>query len=166
MVKVEAKRQMNIMNCWTRTILVVWLVALSSGCGMFEPKPTSIAANLTASQGLNPDPNNRPSPLVVRIYELGSLSGFEQADFNTLWRNQDSLGQDLKGRHEVIIKPGDEQLLEREVKTDALYVGVLAAYRRIEVARWRASLELELNERNAFHIQLDDLAVTVKVVED
>lgn len=166
MVQAVAKRQLNSMNFWTRAILVVWLVALCSGCGMFEPKPTSIAANLTASQGLNPDPNNRPSPLTVRIYELGSLSGFEQADFNTLWKNQDSLGPDLKNRHEVTIKPGGELLLEEKVKPDALYLGVLAAYRRIEVARWRASLELELNERNEIHIQLDDLAMTVKVEED
>jgi type VI secretion system VasD/TssJ family lipoprotein len=51
-----------------------------------------INLKLTASDQLNPDLNGRPSPIVVRLFELKHPVTFENADFFSLYeRAKESL---------------------------------------------------------------------------
>ena len=46
---------------------------------LFETGPATIEANLTASEDMNPDYDGEASPLVVRMYELKSVTSFNNA---------------------------------------------------------------------------------------
>jgi type VI secretion system protein VasD len=105
---------------------------------------TSIKAEMRAEMDLNPDFNGRPSPLVVRFYELKSLSVFNSADFFNLFEQDVALlGDELQMRDELAFQPGEVKNLERDLRPDTRYLGILGAYRDIENARWRNSILVE-----------------------
>ena len=134
---------------------------------MFEPSPTSIEATFLTSDLVNPDASNRPSPIIVRFYELSSIGNFEGADFFALYeQDEDVLGTDLQAREEIQLAPGEKRSFERELRLDTRYVAVMAAYRDIENATWRSSIEVELNEMTPLIVKLEKLAVSIEVEDD
>jgi type VI secretion system protein VasD len=118
-------------------------IGLISGCSSVS----TIEARLHADLALNPDLNGRPSPLVLRFYELKSLSVFNSADFFNLFEQDVALlGEELQMRDEFVFQPGETRNLERDLRLDTRYLGVVGAYRDIENARWRNSVEVEPGE--------------------
>jgi type VI secretion system protein VasD len=127
-----------------------------------EEGPATIEADFRAAVDLNPDHEGNPSPLVVRLYELKSATAFNNSGFFSLYDNDSiELGDDMKGREEMEFQPGQALLLERELEPETRYIGVMAAYRDIENARWRAVLEVEPGSDTEVIIALDRLAVTI-----
>ncbi len=126
------------------------------------PEPTVVQLTLVGSQGLNPDPGGRPSPLAVRVYQLRSPAGFEQADiFQLMERESEALGADLAGRNEVTVRPGASESLTLRPGPDVRYIGVLAMYRDVDRAIWRATAPVTPNQTTALTAQLQPLAVTL-----
>ena len=131
-----------------------------------EEGPATIEADFRAAVDLNPDHEGNPSPLVVRLYELKSATAFNNIGFFLLYDNDSGeLGNDLKAREELEFQPGQALLLERELELETRYIGVMAAYRDIENARWRAVLEVEPGSNTEVIIVLDRLAVSIEVDE-
>jgi type VI secretion system protein VasD len=119
---------------------MMFLSGLLAGCSGVS----SIKANLHADKALNPDLNGRPSPLVVRLYELKSLSVFNNADFFNLFEQDVALlGDELQMRDELAFQPGETKTLERDLRVDTRYIGLIGAYRDIENARWRDTIEVD-----------------------
>jgi type VI secretion system protein VasD len=89
--------------------LIVVLALLVTACAS-SPKPTIIQAELKALPSVNPDANGRPSPIVVKLFELKSLAVFDSADFFSLFdRGRDTLGGDLVAQEEYQISPGSDR---------------------------------------------------------
>jgi type VI secretion system protein VasD len=129
-----------------------------------EEGPTTIEADFRAAVDLNPDHEGNPSPLVVRLYQLKSVTAFNNSGFFSLYDNDaNELGDDMKGREEMEFQPGQALFLERELEAETRYVGVMAAYRDIENARWRAVFEVEAGSETEMIIALDRLAVGIEV---
>ena len=139
-------------------------VLLLGGCSSTPkaPKPTVVAATVSAAADTNPDASGRPSPIVLRIYELKALAGFNDSDFFSLWdRDQETLGADLMAREEMVLRPGDQNRLTRTAKPDTRYIAVVAAYRDLERANWRGSIAVVPNKTLALDIKLDARSVTL-----
>lgn len=129
---------------------------------IFEPEPSSIEAQLKASDDVNPDLEGRPSPLVVRLYELKSLSVFNNADFFALYEQDVALlGDDLLVRAEYFLPPRKTIAVARELKEDTRFIGIIAAFRDIENAIWRKSIEIELNEKTSFVVEFKNTTVEI-----
>ena len=81
----------------------------------------------------------RAAPIVVRIYELKNDGAFEAADFFTL-QTQDKtvLADDVAKRDELQLRPGEHQTLVRRPDSATKTIGVIAAYRDLPNAVWRA----------------------------
>ncbi len=145
----------------------VALLALSA-CGMLGKKepppvpPTIVKATTIASVDANPNASDRASPVAVRIYSLRSLAAFEAADFYSLY-DQDTatLGADLAGKEEFILSPGQSSPLEKTLADDVRYIGVIAAFRDIERASWRASIPIPKNATTPVTISIGTRSVTV-----
>jgi type VI secretion system protein VasD len=143
--------------------LIVSLAVAVSGCSSV----TAVEGNFETSEFVNPDPGNRPSPIIVRFYELSSVGKFESADFFALYeQDEEVLGTDLQAREEIQLSPGETRSFERELKAETRYVAVIAAYRDIENADWRSSIEVELNERTPLIVKLEKLTVSIEIKED
>ncbi len=146
---------------WTGLLLLVLTAALAGCAG--APSPTTLKAQLVAASAINPDLGGRPSPVVVRIYALKASSAFENADFFSLYDNeQATLKTDLLARDELEMMPGGEKQISREFPPDVQYLGVVAAFRDIDQAQWRAIAPLKKESKNALTIELGERSISIR----
>ncbi|WP_175765420.1 type VI secretion system lipoprotein TssJ [Burkholderia ambifaria] len=117
-------------------------LALSACASSGEPKPKEpirLDMRVNARPDVNPDDRGRAAPIVVRIYELKNDGAFNAADFFTL-QTQDKtvLADDVVKRDELQLRPGEHQMLVRRPDPVTTTIGVIAAYRDLPNAVWRA----------------------------
>jgi type VI secretion system protein VasD len=120
------------------------LGALSlAGCGkspivLARPKPATSPLTISASADTNPDANGRPSPVVVRLYQLKADDAFVNAEFFPLFDDDMKvLGPALVSRDEYVLAPADHRMVEVAVSDDTKFLGAVAAFRDIRNAEWR-----------------------------
>lgn len=92
------------------------------------------------SKQLNQGEGGMALPLVVRIYQLRNKDRMEQADFQSLWKqDQDVLGEDLVDRREFTLHPNSKTLIEIDRMEGAEYVAVMGLFRSPDDNRnnWR-----------------------------
>jgi type VI secretion system protein VasD len=150
----------------------VWLRAAGSGLLLVtlvgcasKPKVTSVSGNLVASADLNPSVSQRPSPLLLRVYELKSAAAFNQADFMALYQGDAAaLGAEMVAREELTLQPGESRPMNKPLNAETRFVGVFAAYRNLEKARWRAVLPVQPGQAQKLTIRADALAVSIQAV--
>ena len=105
------------------------------------PAEAKVKASLTiaASKEANPDANGRPSPVVVRVYQLKNDAAFNGAEFFPLYdEEQKTLGPELITRDEFVLAPAESRTIDVVLSGDTRFVGALAAFRDIRNAQWRA----------------------------
>lgn len=139
----------------------IWLGAMVAltGCSALSPwsTQTRLALKLTGNDLLNPDINDRASPVVVRLMELRNPVAFETRDFFSLYsRSVESLPQDLVTSEELELRPGDTVELKLHVQPTSRYVGVVAGYRNLADTRWRHVIELLPGELTEVDLTLSD----------
>ena len=125
------------------------------------PPPTIIQVSLDAQANVNPDARGRPSPVVVRFYELKTPANFNAADFFSLFdRDKETLAADMLSRDEFQLMPGDKKQFQRPTQPDTRFVGVVAAFRDLERAQWRAISAVPLQQTTPIVIKLDGSKVS------
>lgn len=143
-------------------------VALAmAGCSSPPPPPkpviTPIVMTLVADAAVNPDARARPSPLTVRVYALKTSGAFDAADFFTLFdKDQATLGAEMIQREELLLRPGETKKLEMTLPADGKALGVIAAYRDIERARWREVRVVEPGKPLALTITFAARAIRIE----
>ena len=149
--------------------LIIFVIGFAgtfiASCGMVDvkPPPTRINAAIRAVEEVNPDDSQRPSPIAVRIYALKSVGTFNASDFHSLYNDdEDTLGGDLVKREEMILKPGDQKVYARELPPESLYLGVVAGYRQLQNARWKASIPVPGGRTTNMTIDLNALSVSIQ----
>lgn len=143
---------------------------LTAGCASGPPADVAIRGSITAVDDVNPDATGRPSPLMIRIYELAATDKFDSAEFFDLTDNAEAtLGADLLGVEPIMIAPGEARPYDAEYDANTRYIGVIAGFRDIHQATWRATVEMpgrsitNLMRRGGLVIRADRLAISVTV---
>jgi type VI secretion system protein VasD len=104
------------------------------------PPDTKVKTSMTisASVDANPDGNGRPSPVVVRVYQLKTDGAFNAAPFADLFENEEKvLGPELISRDEYVLAPKESRTIDVAVSGDTRFVGAIAAFRDIRNSQWR-----------------------------
>ena len=161
------------------TVILFFVMLLLSGCSsepekpapekpvtVAEPPPkappSTVQLHMLVSEQANPDLNGRPSPIVIRIYELKSLGKFEEADFYKLFENYDSyLGPELTGTEQYHLKPGDVNIIKRTLSAETKYIGVLAAFRDTNQALWKDTIQLTDEKTTDILVFIEKLNISV-----
>jgi type VI secretion system protein VasD len=114
---------------------VVVTALLAPACKSVPLKPSTVSKSkvaLTASADVNPDVSSKPSPVVVRVYQLKGDAAFSGADFF--------------GREEYVLTPAERRTVELVVPKTAKFVGVVAAFRDIRNSQWRVVVPAPLKD--------------------
>ena len=128
------------------------------------PKPAQVAGTIQASDQLNPSASKRPSPVVLRVYELKTAASFNSADFMSLYqRDKAELGDDLIAREEFVLAPGEAKTFGKTLAPGTRFIGVVAAYRDVEHARWRSIVPVQPGQMNKVTIRAGELSVEAGV---
>ncbi len=139
-------------------------VALAmASCGG-PPKPAQVKGTIQASPQANPSASKRPSPLLLRVYELKSAALFNSADFMSLYqRDQAELASDMVAKEEFVLAPGESRAFTKTLSPDTRFLGVVAAYRDVEHARWRSVVAVRPGKKHQITIHAGELAVEASV---
>lgn len=128
------------------------------------PKPAEVAGSIQAAGDVNPSTSRRPSPIVVRVYELKSVAAFDKSDFMSLYqRDQAELAADLVGKEEFVLAPGETKTFAKKLSPDTRFIGVVAAFRDVERSRWRSTVPIEPGKKHTVTIRASALAVDASV---
>ena len=106
-----------------RALAMLAVLALLAGCSTLSPysRLTKLDLALSAGERVNPDLNGRPSPVVVRLFELKHPVAFENADFFSLYeRPKETLDPDLVTSEELELRPGERVELKLSVEEGPL----------------------------------------------
>ena len=123
---------------WLTCVLLGACAAKPANRHHHRPKPQPVALTIVVSADVNPDSQSRPSPIVVRLYQLKDDAAFKAADFYALYdKDQATLGAALVSREDFQFAPGERHSADIPVSTEAQFIGAIAAYRDIRNAQWR-----------------------------
>lgn len=156
-----------------KVVMAASIALLLAGCAKNGQTPPSADAlekaadaatvelHFNAVAGLNPGANGQPAPVRVRIFELKNTASFLRADYFALAeRAQATLGADLIDQDEVLVQPGQQLSLSRELDSTTRQIGLVVGYREIDQAQWRTVVTVAPRKVGAFQIGLDARAVT------
>jgi len=143
-------------------LAAVTLVGVS-GCQKEVP-PTKFEAAVQAAADLNPTSDGRPAPLLVRLYPLRSVGAFESADFFSIYEQADVLlaADTTAPAEELNMLPGQTKQVSRQFSDDTRFLAIIAAYRDVDNATWRAVIPIKANTTNTATIKLEKLSVKVE----
>jgi type VI secretion system protein VasD len=138
-------------------------VLVTAACGSKTPKPSTTRLTFSATADSNPDATGRPSPVVVRLYQLKADMTFSGADFFALYDDEKkALGADFIGRDEFVLAPGENRTVEVAISADTRFVGMIAAYRDIRNAQWRVVVAAPLRNNGTVAIERARIQYTVR----
>jgi type VI secretion system protein VasD len=124
------------------------------------PKPKPAAVLLTASADTNPDATGRPSPVVVRVYQLKADAAFNGAELLSLLDDDEKvLGAELAMRDEYVLLPSEQRTIALPYVEEVRFVGVIAAFRNARDAEWRALVPVTRDDVT-INVGRDRVAVT------
>ena len=126
---------------WRARLCTVALLAVvigGAGCASKPPKPEKAWLTVAAQPDVNPDASGRPSPIVLRVYQLKDDAAFRDADFFAIFdKEQATLAASLVGRQEFELGPGEQHRLDYALSGDTKFIAAVAAFRDIRNAEWR-----------------------------
>lgn len=144
-----------------RALLLAGGAMLAVGCGS---SPPLLRGAINVDPNVNPDRAGRPSPIVVRVYELKSVAAFNGADFFALFDNeQATLSGELVGREEFQLQPAEKRQYQRQLQPETKFIGVVGAFRDLEQSRWRQAVPVPPKSKPMITIGLQARAVTIAV---
>ena len=118
---------------------------------------------VAAAADTNPDGSGRPSPIVVRVYQLKTDAAVKGADFFALYDDdQKVLGAELISRDEYVMNPSERKTIDVTVSRDTRFIGALAAFRD----RNAESRVLVPAPRGGFNVTIERARIVVSTVED
>jgi type VI secretion system protein VasD len=152
---------------------VLAAAALSiAGCGSAPPKPVAVKAHIAASSDVNPNPQGRPSPVHVRVFQLKDDNAFLAADY---WAIADkaeaTLGPALLQVLERDLDAGAKDEVELKIDPAATVLGVVAEFAdyRNPDAQWRTVVKtphkslMDIIRKDRIDITVEKNRVLVKV---
>jgi len=132
------------------------------------PPPTvhPLTVRLAASADVNPDIDNRPSPVIVHVLELSAIDEFNRADYFALTNNDASaLGGDVMNKTEIILTPGSSKQIRLEVGQKIAYIGLVAGYRDIDNSRWRVAQEIVPGSNTSLSATIGSQQISINEVK-
>jgi type VI secretion system protein VasD len=150
---------------WAHIVSVLLPVLVLAGCSSPPPPPTKVDLTLSASSDVNPTAGGQAAPVVVRVYQLASASGFEGAEFFALFnQDQSVLKTDLVKKDEFLLSPGQNKTTTLMPTDQVTTLGIFAAYRDFQHTKWRATVPIPAHKTTAVTVTIGHDGVVAKAV--
>jgi len=161
---------MEIFKKWSAVALLTALTIVT-GCKSSPPPPppaTTAALQISVSDDVNPDADNRPSPIVITVYALKDSRQFEREDFLSLYEGAGKrLGDDLvRSTRLREFVPGEKRTENIAMEPSIRYIGVVAEYVQYDKAKTTLVLPIVENQANVFTVRAEHLRLAAQAAKD
>ncbi|EKK5267075.1 type VI secretion system lipoprotein TssJ [Cronobacter dublinensis] len=122
-----------------QTLILMLIMCLVTACHSVPPEANANqwVLNLSAGAKVNPNARGVASPLKVTIYKLNTDEAFLDAGYLTLMQTPDpELQAQMQKVYEGILRPNEKRRVTVQADNTTHALGIVAAYRDIEKARW------------------------------
>jgi type VI secretion system protein VasD len=128
-------------------LFIILTGAILTGCGLSgawkpgerQELPVPLEITLGAAERVNPNIEGRPSPIVVRVFELANDKRFLSADyFELMGQDGTPLGEEMLVSEEYILLPGEVRVVRKRAAANSRFLGIVAGYRDLVGSTWRA----------------------------
>ena len=141
-----------------KTILLLLLVVLYSGCSLKEP--TTLSLTILSQKEINQDKDKISSPLMLVFYELESAEAFSKLSYwNILDESGQRLSADLISQTKHMITANKEHEYNILFSDKAKFLGIIGKFYNINEPTWRYVINLEKNENNEETIKIIDYKI-------
>lgn len=114
-------------------LIILLPLILMSGCGS-----SGMTLSMAGLPNVNPDSTGRPSPVLIKMYELKSEPVFKQAEMLPLFEDPTGvLGPDMVAFDEITLVPGEAKTIVYEPSPETRFVGILACFRDSGKGPWK-----------------------------
>jgi type VI secretion system protein VasD len=136
-------------------VIIAAILGLLGGCA----KP-SLDLAVASQTNINPDHTGRPSPVIVKVFEMRSDLAFNQSDFRLLFESPvKALGTDLLAMDEMVLVPGEARRIEYAPVFGTMFLGVVAGFRQMDRAVWRVVTPIDFEGRNSVGVEVRDASL-------
>jgi type VI secretion system protein VasD len=145
-----------------RGLLTAMLLTIATGCSgpPPPPPPTVVKAEVTAAMNVNLTPDGQGAPVETRVYQLGTKTVFDGAEFFPLYKaDTATLGPDFVKKDQFLLIPGGAKTLTLSPPDTVHAIGVFAAYRDFANSKWRASVEIPAHQTTTITITMDNAGI-------
>jgi type VI secretion system protein VasD len=129
-----------------------------------QKPPRLVTLRLHAANNLNADANGKGMALVLRIYKLKSVNGFNQltpAALSVPQQEKEVLGQDLVEVKEITLIPGQRYEMEEKVPYEAGVLGIAGWFRAPAPARWKYAFQMESSTKGGITMGIHACSLSV-----
>jgi type VI secretion system protein VasD len=147
-------------ECGASWLLGCMLLVSVSGCSWFsepalEPSDPHLTLALQAALDTNPNIYGRPSPVVVRVFQLANNQAFQRATLSQLSVDPGQvLRADFLGADVFLLRPGERFRYHFIPETRMRDIGVIVEYRSLDEARWRVVSTVEQGKTPAVFVSI------------
>lgn len=139
----------------------ILLPLLASACAA-PPPPPELDLAIAAGADQNPDATKNPAPVKIFIYQLASGAKFERADvFALTERDKATLGEDLLAADAIVVAPGEQRAVKKQLKTGTQVLGVVVLFRDIDHATWRQMAKVAASGTTALKLTTKGITATL-----
>jgi len=142
--------------------MVAMLSAISACTSVGEvlDLDTDLRLNFDVSANVNPDDLQKPSPVIVRMYELKSADVFQGANFIDLYEDDKNvLAQDLVAVQRLkYLKPSEQRVENFVLSKDTKFIGLFVEFLKYQDAKYKIVVPVEQMNviRSKAKIRLDE----------
>ncbi|CNH99156.1 type VI secretion system lipoprotein TssJ [Yersinia pekkanenii] len=135
------KKSIRWFNSITQYFFVALVTLLVMACSS-KPQPAEVeklVVELTTTKDINPNDKGVANPLRISVFTLKSMDEFKSSDFFTITEESTpSLKEQMDKVYDGIMLPNETKKIELTLDSGITAIGVVAAYREIEQAEWKA----------------------------
>lgn len=135
-------------------ILSIILALTAQGCSIAQPsknKKENISIRLTTNENVNPDINNRPSPLSLYIYLVDDPDYFfTQNYFELTGLAENRTISSIELIDNFVIYPKSQKTKEYKLSKDDKFIGIVAGFRDINNSHWKINVDKSEIKKNFF----------------
>jgi type VI secretion system protein VasD len=144
-------------------LLLLPAALLLARCASPAGLPAVLCLTMKGGTGKNADPTGKAAPVAIKVYQRTSTAKFKRSDWAALTENEaKTLGPDAAGpSQQFVVAPGETQNQTINLKSDVSAVGIIALYRDIDHAQWRATAPVADSGPTNLMLHIGRLAITL-----
>jgi type VI secretion system protein VasD len=137
---------------------------LLAHCGPAPKPPAVLTLTMVGGADQNPDPGGKAAPVAVKLYQLAATAKFQASDWTALTEQETAtLGlEEAAPSQQFVVGPGETQPQTITLKTGVTNIGIVALFRDIDHAQWRAVAPAADSGPTKLTLTITRLAITLQ----